>query len=96
MGVIEFATVAPGGMIVARPCAERTEPVNIACAATVAEHAQVVGEHREGGRWHRKPGHSCVDVDRGGNVVMHGIGGGADWEQRECPNRLVRRPSAPN
>lgn len=55
MGVIEFLTVAHGGMIVARPSAERTEPVNIACAATVAEDAQVVGENREGDRWRRKP-----------------------------------------
>jgi hypothetical protein len=37
-----------------------------------------------------------VDVDHGGNDVMRGIGGGAEWEQREYPNRLVRRPSAPN
>ena len=30
-----------------------------------------------------------------GDDVTQGIGGGADWEQRECPNWFVRHPNAP-
>lgn len=45
-----------------------------------------------GNRW--SP--SCVDVDDDRNDLTRGIGGGAEWEQREYPNRTVRRPTALN
>jgi hypothetical protein len=37
-----------------------------------------------------------VDGDHDGNDVTRGIGGGAEREQREYPNRTVRRPRALN
>jgi hypothetical protein len=41
-------------------------------------------------------GHPCVESITMAMTGYAASGRGAEWEQREVPNRLVRRPSAPN
>ena len=67
----------------------------IASCRFAGEHP---GRPRSPRRWSmawETVGHPCFDHDD--KYAMRGIGGGgADWEQREYPNRLVRRRFAPN
>ena len=83
------------------PTYERLSSANRAAAyrlcATLAENILVVNECSEDGQWRSKPLVILVSTLAAmANDAMCGIGGGADWEQREDPNRTVQRRSALN
>ena len=78
-------------------CRAHVEPIKSVQAATESENLQVIREYSNDCQWLRKPLVTRFDVDRDGKYVMRGVGcGGAEWEQGECPNWFVRRPTALN